>query len=88
MARRGPALPGNIWIAFAVFWLVQVWIIVHGLEGIKKLESWSAPLLLGGGALLLGWAIRRGGGLGRILERVGHGCRRRTCRSGSCSPPR
>ena len=30
-------------------------------------EGWAAPLLLGGGALLLGWAIVRGGGLGRIL---------------------
>ena len=45
-------MPGNVWIAFAVFWIVQVAIIVNGLEGIKKLEGWSAPLL-GGGALLL-----------------------------------
>ena len=57
----------GIWISFAVFWLVQVWIILNGLEGIKKLEGWSAPLLLVGGALLLGWAIVRGGGLGHIL---------------------
>src|SRR6476620_6037197 len=27
-----------VWISFAVFWLVQVAIIVRGLEGIKKLE--------------------------------------------------
>jgi NCS1 family nucleobase:cation symporter-1 len=57
----------GIWISFAVFWLIQVWIIMNGLEGIKKLEGWSAPLLLAGGALLLGWAIVRGGGLGHIL---------------------
>ena len=37
----------------------------------RSSESWSAPLLLGGGALLLLWAIARGGGLGRILARVG-----------------
>jgi nucleobase:cation symporter-1, NCS1 family len=60
--------PANIWIAFAIFWLVQVAIILHGLEGIKILESWSAPLLLGGGALLLWWAIRNGGGLAHILS--------------------
>jgi nucleobase:cation symporter-1, NCS1 family len=58
----------NVWIAFAVFWAIQVWIIVHGLEGIKKLEGWSAPLLLAGGALLLMWAVRRGGGLGYVLD--------------------
>src|SRR5687767_2719144 len=60
-------LAGNVWIAFAIFWAVQVAIIMRGLEGIKKLEGWSAPLLLAGGALLLGWAVNRGGGLGRIL---------------------
>src|SRR4029434_11017953 len=42
--------------------------IVNGLDGIKKLEGWSAPLLLGGGALLLAWAVDRGGGLGRVLS--------------------
>jgi len=61
-------MPGHVWIAFAIFWLVQVAIIINGLEGIKKLEGWSAPLLLAGGALLLGWAIVRGGGLGHILS--------------------
>jgi NCS1 family nucleobase:cation symporter-1 len=61
-------LPGNVWIAFAIFWGAQVALIVNGLEAIKKLEGWSAPLLIGGGALLLAWAIRRGGGLGHILN--------------------
>ena len=42
-------------------------IILRGLEGIRLLESWSAPLLLGGGLALLVWAVREGGGLGRIL---------------------
>jgi NCS1 family nucleobase:cation symporter-1 len=61
-------LPGAIAIAFAVFWGIQVLIILKGTEGIKILEAWSAPLLLGGGALLLWWAIRNGGGLGNILS--------------------
>jgi NCS1 family nucleobase:cation symporter-1 len=61
-------VPGAVGIAFAVFWLVQVVIILRGLDGIKVLEAWSAPLLLGGGLALLGWAIVRGGGLGHILS--------------------
>ena len=61
-------IPGSIAIAFAVFWGIQVAIILKGTEGIKILESWSAPLLLGGGALLLLWAIRNGGGLAHILS--------------------
>jgi NCS1 family nucleobase:cation symporter-1 len=60
-------VPGGIWIAFFAFWVIQVAIILRGLEGIKLLESWSAPLLLGGGVALLMWAIDAGGGLGRIL---------------------
>ncbi len=60
-------MPGKTAIAFAIFWGIQVVIILKGTEGIKVLESWSAPLLLGGGALLLWWGIDRGGGLGRIL---------------------
>jgi NCS1 family nucleobase:cation symporter-1 len=71
LAAAWPAwaqIPAGIWIAFAIFWLVQAAIIVRGLEGIKKLEGWSAPLLLAGGALLLVWAARRGGGLGYILD--------------------
>ena len=67
------------------FWLVQVAIIVRGLEGIKKLESWSAPLLLAGGALLLVWAIATRRRPRAHPRGVDAGCRRRTCRSGSCS---
>src|SRR3982751_2457749 len=71
-------LPGSTAIAFAIFWAIQVLIILRGTEGIKILESWSAPLLLAGGALLLWWAIRNGGGLGNILResqrlQKGHG---------------
>ena len=61
-------IPGATWIAFAIFWLLQVAIILKGTEGIKILESWSAPLLLGGGLLLLWWGIRSGGGLTNVLS--------------------
>lgn len=58
---------GGVAIAFAVFWLLQVAIILHGLEGIRRLEGWAAPLLLLGGVLLLAWGVVRGGGLGHVL---------------------
>jgi NCS1 family nucleobase:cation symporter-1 len=57
-------LSGGVAISFAIFWGIQVLVILRGTEGIKVLESWSAPLLLGGGALLLWWAISHGGGFG------------------------
>ena len=60
-------VPAHTWVAFFLFWLIQIFIIFKGVEGIKYLESWSAPLLLLGGAALLGWASWKGGGLGHIL---------------------
>ncbi len=61
-------IAGGIWIAFAIFWLIQVAIIMKELEGIKALETWAAPLLLGAGGLLLWWAASNGGGLGNVLR--------------------
>ena len=57
----------HTWLSFFLFWAIQVYIIVHGVEGIKHLETWSAPLLLGGGLILLIWASSKAGGLGRVL---------------------
>jgi nucleobase:cation symporter-1, NCS1 family len=60
-------IAGGVWIAFGIFWLIQVAIIIGGLERIKTLQAWSAPLLLGGGLLLLAWAIRQTGSLSHLL---------------------
>src|SRR5262245_46738120 len=57
----------HTWLSFFLFWGIQVYIIVHGVEGIKHLETWSAPLLLGGGLILLMWASSKAGGLGHVL---------------------
>ncbi len=58
----------HTWIAFFFFWFVQVYFIVAGLEGIKKLETWASPLLLFGGIVLLMWSIWKAGGIGPVLE--------------------
>src|SRR5262245_9783834 len=58
----------HVWLAFFIFWGIQVVIILKGVEGIKHLETWSAPLLLVGGLVLLVWASSRAGGLVRVLE--------------------
>ena len=58
----------HTWLAFGAFWVMQVVIILKGTEGIKHLESWSAPLLLLGGLALMIWAVRAGGGFGNVLS--------------------
>jgi NCS1 family nucleobase:cation symporter-1 len=55
-------------IAFGVFWIVQVAIILRGIEGIKFLESYAAPLLLGSSLALLVWAFSEGGGIGNVFS--------------------
>ena len=60
-------VPLHTWLAFFLFWGIQVVIIFKGVEGIKYLETWSAPLLLAGGLILLIWASWRAGGLGYVL---------------------
>lgn len=62
--------PLHLWISFLAFWAIQVVIILKGIEGIKYLESWSAPLLLLGGLVLLYWAASNAGGLGNVLSNV------------------
>ena len=68
LAGGWAAVPGHDFIAFFAFWLIQVYFIVKGLEGIKWLETLAAPLLLAGGIALLWWAASKAGGLGQTLS--------------------
>ena len=61
-------VPGHAFIAFFVFWAVQVWIILRGIEGIKWFESYSAPLLIAGSLALLVWGFIAGGGVGNVFS--------------------
>ena len=55
-------------VAFAFFWALQVVIILRGIEGIKILESYAAPLLIGSSIALLVWAFDAGGGIGNVFS--------------------
>ncbi len=41
---------------FAIFWVLNVWVVIRGSEAIKNLEAFAAPLLLIVGMGLLVWA--------------------------------
>ena len=62
------SVPGHAFITFFVFWAVQVVIILTGIEGVKIFESYSAPLLIGGGVALLVWGFVAGGGIGNVFS--------------------
>jgi nucleobase:cation symporter-1, NCS1 family len=61
-------VPGHGFIAFLVFWVVQLVIILRGIEGVKWFEAYSAPLLIGGSIALLVWGFYAGGGIGTVFS--------------------
>ena len=61
-------VPSHSFIAFGVFWAIQVVIILTGIEGVKVFESLSAPLLIGGSIALLIWGFVAGGGVGNVFS--------------------
>jgi nucleobase:cation symporter-1, NCS1 family len=61
-------VPGHTFIMFLVFWVIQLVIILRGIEGVKIFESLSAPLLLIGSFALLIWGFTAGGGIANVFE--------------------
>jgi nucleobase:cation symporter-1, NCS1 family len=54
-------------ICFLLFWLINLAVILMGIESIRKLQGISAPILLAVGLLLLAWAYHGAGGFGPML---------------------
>jgi len=60
--------PYNTAICFLAFWLINLAVILKGIEYIRFLQGISAPVLLAVGLLLLGWAYHAAGGFGPMLS--------------------
>jgi NCS1 family nucleobase:cation symporter-1 len=56
------------WLCFLGFWLLNLAVILHGIETIRFLQGITAPLLLLLGIAMLGWAYTKAGGLGPMLS--------------------
>lgn len=55
-------------VCFLVFWAIQFYFVVHGIESIRKLETWTAPLKIVICFVLLGWVYQKAGGFGPIMD--------------------
>jgi len=60
--------PHGAAICFFLFWLINLAVVLKGIEYIRILQGISAPVLLGVGLLLLVWAYRAAGGVGPMLS--------------------
>src|SRR6266540_2024832 len=59
------------WIAFLLFWALNILIIYRGMDLLRKVENWAAPFVLIMTAFLLAWAVWRAHGLGYLLTEKG-----------------
>jgi NCS1 family nucleobase:cation symporter-1 len=56
-------------ICFLFFWAINMWVIYKGVESIRILLNIKAPLLIGLGLVLLGWAYYEANGFGTMLSK-------------------
>ena len=59
---------GVTWVCFLGFWALNMLVVWRGVESIRFLQSFSAPLMLGMGLALLGYMLHRAGGFGPMLS--------------------
>src|SRR6202022_2099098 len=61
-------VPHSTAICFLAFWLINLAVVLKGIEYIRFLQGISAPVLLAVGFLLLAWAYKAAGGFGPMLS--------------------
>jgi NCS1 family nucleobase:cation symporter-1 len=78
-AALGQSRPGGYllteWLAYGVFWTINIVIVYRGMELLRRVETWAAPYVLVMTALLLVWMLRRadaaGHGMGSLVSAPG-----------------
>ncbi len=55
-------------VGFVVFWVINMYFIWKGTESIKWLETYSAPILILIGLVLIYWGYSQAGGFGIVLK--------------------
>lgn len=60
--------PWTVWLSFAFFWVLQMWLIWRGIEGLRRFENWAAPLVTVAFLALMIAILVKAGGFGPILS--------------------
>jgi len=58
----------TLWLAFALFWVIQMAVIWRGMDTLRRFENWAAPFVLAVFLAVLGWVIYRANGVGNLLS--------------------
>ena len=54
--------------SFLAFWAIQFYYVIHGIDSIRKLETYTAPFKIIICFVLLWWAYSKAGGFGPIID--------------------
>ncbi len=60
-----------VWTSFALFWSLNLLVIYHGMDVVRKLESWAAPFIFSMTILLVIWTVQRANGFGSLIAEPG-----------------
>ena len=64
----GGEQPWTLWLSFVIFWIMNLYIILKGMDTLRIFENWSAPFLVAVAVLLTVWMVMQAGGLGPIFD--------------------
>jgi len=70
--------PWTQWLSFALFWVLEMAIIVRGMDTLRRFENWAAPVVLVAAVALLIYMVTKAHGFGAVLSepaRLGWGGR-------------
>ncbi|NDZ78684.1 NCS1 family nucleobase:cation symporter-1 [Streptomyces sp. SID10853] len=60
-------MPANLWITMVIYWAFNFLIVRHGMDAVRRFETWAGPMVFVVMAVLLIWAVSRAGGTGTLL---------------------
>src|ERR1051326_6208828 len=69
--RAAPAFAGYPWtqlLSFALFWVLEMAIIVRGMDTLRRFENWAAPFVLVVAVILLVYMAIKAHGFGGVLS--------------------
>ncbi len=56
------------WLSFAIFWVLEMVIILRGMDTLRRFENWAAPFVLVGAIALLIYITIKAHGLGPLVH--------------------
>lgn len=58
----------NLWLAMLLYWGISFTVIHHGMETVRRFETWAGPMVLVVMIPLVIWALVKGHGLGPVFH--------------------